>query len=1534
MDRFQGKLKLSSLSRTLVSPLPKATPKTSYSTQIMKTYPCVSRICVSLCAITTFGLLLVGTVLGQTIPNPSFEADTFNNFPGYISGNAPITGWTANNNDRVGINPGGGSPFADNGTIPDGHNVAFLQSFGSDNTTLSTTISDLVPGNTYKVTFRCNARGGQTPILKVEIDGTLIVGVTVASVGGTNPYKYCVFDFTATDTTHGLTLRNDTDAGGDNTVCVDDFRIAIRNSGWSYAAWTSDADSGVDGSKTYTHAFNFGSGVNAVINGITFTGKAGGNPSQAGSFSTVELGNVFPNDGNNLSAGGSRTMANDFCYGNAANTVVQSLTLNGLFPGGEYLATIYSVGWENGPVRGATFSVGNDRLTVNQDHFGNDNGIRVSYRFTAASSSVTLVYEPLQAATFHTYGFSVQQVSLPSSPTISQHPRSQCVGVGDTVTFSVVAGGSQPLFYRWRKGVDELPGETNPTLTLPSVTTAAAGQYSVVVSNNVGSVTSLVATLAVGIAIANPSFEVDSFAIFPGYVNDNGPITGWTALGGHGVNPGVGFSPFADNGATPDGEKVAFMQQDGALSQTLSGFTPGADYYVVYYENARSGGVPSIEVRVGGTTVVPAHPRSPVGGGNPYIQMISDAFKASASSLELSFIKSNPTGGDTTALIDYVCVLELPSGTAPTITRQPQPQVVLSGGSAAFSVGAFGSQPLTYQWLKDGVPINGANSQTLTFATPTANDEGLYSVIVSNSAGHATSDSARLTIFQPIPDLFNTGVDSSRAALADGAIDPHYVFIVNPDTGSPDAIVEQSTTFPIVSGPWVANSSISKWIGPRLNTAASAGPADYVYRTTIDLTDRDPSTVIILGRWAVDNTGLDIRVNGVSTGNPQSPGFSDYTAFSISNGVNATFVAGVNTIDFLVRNEQAVGYTGLRVEILASNVRIPPGIPPTVTGHPQDRIATTGDTVSFNVAATGSPVLRYQWKKDGVELPGQTQATLNLVNVAEADSGFYSALAINDWGTNESHAASLCVCIRRLTGVAFGTGVDDTGAPAANGSADLHYILAASVDPNFQGPEAYVVNDNGFPIPPWIASGPKSKWIGPQADQSFGNAEGDYTYQTFIDLTGYDPTKVRLVGQWAADNTGLDILVNGVSTGAMSPGFDTFTPFIISSGLQAGLNVLDFQMNNLPTTPNPTGLRVDLEAQVTIPSSVLSCPPAVVAECTGGLTPVTFTATAVDVSGAPVPVTCVPPSGTGFLLGESNVVCTASDRFGGSSTCAFTVTVVDTTPPSVNCPGDIRIDSTVPATVTYIATAADACGIGSFACTPPSGSLFPTGTTTVTCRATDGTGNSNSCNFSVTVAPANAPPVCAAQVACALTFANDTASYLLTLNGSDACTILDGSQSSDADGDSLSFQWFVAPSPLPFAVGSVVTNCFDLGCHSVVVVVTDSKGASCATNINLCVIPACNAVDKCTELVDNSAISRKNKRPLTASLKAACASFDRGDFVPAMNQLEAFQNKVRAQVAPANPAEAAAFIDCAQRILDAITCEAVLGSQGDGHGHH
>jgi len=149
----------------------------------------------------------------------------------------------------------------------------------------------------------------------------------------------------------------------------------------------------------------------------------------------------------------------------------------------------------------------------------------------------------------------------------------------------------------------------------------------------------------------------------------------------------------------------------------------------------------------------------------------------------------------------------------------------------------------------------------------------------------------------------------------------------------------------------------------------------------------------------------------------------------------------------------------------------------------------------------------------------------------------------------------------------------------AAGAVDPHYTMITSPDTDFPGPDAIVVND-AWPIQSgvWMLNGPDSKWVGPSATQGTGNAEGDYVYRTTVDLTGYDLTRVQLVGGWAVDNSGTDILVNGASTGFTSGGFGALSSFTITNGLVAGKNTLDFKVNNLPATPNPTALRVDLQA--------------------------------------------------------------------------------------------------------------------------------------------------------------------------------------------------------------------------------------------------------------------------------------------------------------------------------------------------------------------
>jgi formylglycine-generating enzyme required for sulfatase activity len=86
------------------------------------------------------------------------------------------------------------------------------------------------------------------------------------------------------------------------------------------------------------------------------------------------------------------------------------------------------------------------------------------------------------------------------------------------------------------------------------------------------------------------------------------------------------------------------------------------------------------------------------------------------------------------------------AGVAPAIVAQPQPVTVPAGQMAVFTVVATGTEPLGYQWQRNGINLPGANASTLTINQPQAVDAGDYRVVVSNAAGSVTSSIAKLIV--------------------------------------------------------------------------------------------------------------------------------------------------------------------------------------------------------------------------------------------------------------------------------------------------------------------------------------------------------------------------------------------------------------------------------------------------------------------------------------------------------------------------------------------------------------------------------------------------------------------------------------------------------------------------------------------------------------------------------------------------------------------------------------------------------------------
>jgi hypothetical protein len=115
---------------------------------------------------------------------------------------------------------------------------------------------------------------------------------------------------------------------------------------------------------------------------------------------------------------------------------------------------------------------------------------------TATSAAATLTVNPAQVV-----------------PTITTPPASQTVTAGQTATFTVVAAGTAPMVYQWRKNAVNIAGATSASYTTPATTTSDSGStFAVVVTNSAGTVTSGAATLTVNPASV-PAIQVSSASL-------------------------------------------------------------------------------------------------------------------------------------------------------------------------------------------------------------------------------------------------------------------------------------------------------------------------------------------------------------------------------------------------------------------------------------------------------------------------------------------------------------------------------------------------------------------------------------------------------------------------------------------------------------------------------------------------------------------------------------------------------------------------------------------------------------------------------------------------------------------------------------------------------------------------------------------------------------------------------------------------------------------------------------------------------------
>lgn len=346
----------------------------------------------------------------------------------------------------------------------------------------------------------------------------------------------------------------------------------------------------------------------------------------------------------------------------------------------------------------------------------------------------------------------------------------------------------------------------------------------------------------------------------------------------------------------------------------------------------------------------------------------------------------------------------------PAIDPQPEDQFLGVGETLTIVSHASGSSPLTYRWQKGSggsfTDIPGETSDTLTIPVTFAT-EGDYRYVVSNPYGEATSNAARVAVGAVFSALFPTGVDDAKAVLADDVVDPHYTVWSSADPAylGPDMYVPANTQ------DYSGNDEHSKWLSPSPVVGGVRGL--YTYRTTFVVDAADPAGAK-LSATVLTGGSLSVRLNDQPTGVENlTPGFPgphrNLFSFELASG----FVAGLNTLDFVVDNTTTVpnapGGNALRVTAIRGiGPALAPGL--AIVSNPASQTVRDGGRVTFACVAKGRPPLAYQWFGDDVAIPGATGRTLSYQPVVGgAQPTDFKVVVSNDGASLTSQTARLTV---------------------------------------------------------------------------------------------------------------------------------------------------------------------------------------------------------------------------------------------------------------------------------------------------------------------------------------------------------------------------------------------------------------------------------------------------------------------------------------------------------------------------------------------
>ena len=428
---------------------------------------------------------------------------------------------------------------------------------------------------------------------------------------------------------------------------------------------------------------------------------------------------------------------------------------------------------------------------------------------------------------------------------------------------------------------------------------------------------------------------------------------------------------------------------------------------------------------------------TPTGASNPIVGATSATYALASAALSdigyYTLVVSNACGTTNSTTVG------LNLWTNPPVILNPATNIAVAVGNGAMVVVTVaGNTPMYFQWYKDGAAISSAagvitalnnavvtNSTSYPVVVGGEADAGLYTVVVTNRVGTASS-SARVTVIdqpvviqqQPQDLLVARGDPATFTVVATGGnLRYQWYQGQNPSNAIPNAT---NASYTIPSTVLADAGSYSVVVTNSAGAVPSRVATLWVTADPPSLT-RQPTNLTVL-------VGTPATISVVATG--AAPLFYQWYKDEglIPNATNLSYLlpsAGLTNAGFY-----RVTVTNRFGTVSSSNAWLSVVYEPVViTTQPQDVTVAQGVNVAFTVVATGSQ-LNFQWYYGEVLLVNATNPTLTLSNVLVNQSGYYQAMVWNAVSTNWSRSALLGVARPPLDLLGTNTiwWYEDTGA--------------------------------------------------------------------------------------------------------------------------------------------------------------------------------------------------------------------------------------------------------------------------------------------------------------------------------------------------------------------------------------------------------------------------------------------------------------------------------------------------------------------------